>query len=104
MSDGDDVIVLNTPRTPLEEGNKSRKTILHFLRNQEKKEKGVPNLSLADFIAPESSGQTDNLGLFVVTADIDNEAIKKYKEDDYATIMIQDIERSSGRGCCRMAS
>ncbi len=73
----------------LERGNESRKTTLHFLRNQERKEKGVPNLSLADFIAPESSGQSDNIGLFVVTADIDNEAIKKYKEDDYAIIMIR---------------
>jgi 5-methyltetrahydrofolate--homocysteine methyltransferase len=96
VSFGDDVVVLNTPLAPpavagqaLGEGNGSRKTTLHFLRNQEKKEREIPNLSLADFIAPESSGKIDNIGLFVVTADIDNEAIKKYKDDDYATIMIR---------------
>ena len=103
VSDGDDVIVVaekrkNIPLIPLaspipQAGFKGRikpqKTIFRFLRNQEKKEKGVPNLSLSDFIAPESSGLTDHVGLFVVTADIDNEAIKKYKDDDYATIMIR---------------
>jgi 5-methyltetrahydrofolate--homocysteine methyltransferase len=89
VSDGDDVIVLNTPLAPLKGGNRNPKAILHFLRNQEKKEKGVPNLSLADFVAPESAGKSDNIGLFVVTADIDNEAFNKYIEDDYATIMIR---------------
>jgi 5-methyltetrahydrofolate--homocysteine methyltransferase len=29
------------------------------------------------------------MGLFVVTADINNEVFKEYKEDDYATIMIR---------------
>jgi 5-methyltetrahydrofolate--homocysteine methyltransferase len=62
---------------------------LHFLRNQELKEKGVPNLSLSDYIAPESSGLIDHLGLFVVTADINNEEYSKYKDDDYASIMIR---------------
>jgi len=89
VSDGDDVKVFDTPLTPLEGGSKTPKATLHFLRNQEKKEKGVPNLSLSDFIVPESAGKTDNIGLFVVTADIDNEAFKKYEEDDYATIMIR---------------
>ena len=89
MSVGDDVVVLNTPRPPLKGGNESRKTTLHFLRNQEKKEKGVPNLSLSDFVAPESSGKRDNIGLFVVTAEIQSEAFKKYRDDDYATIMIR---------------
>ena len=32
---------------------------------------------------------TDNIGAFVVTAALDNEAFGKYKEDDYATIMIR---------------
>jgi 5-methyltetrahydrofolate--homocysteine methyltransferase len=59
------------------------------LRNQELKEKGVPNLSLSDFIAPESSGLTDYIGAFVVTAALDNEALRQYAEDDYASIMIR---------------
>ncbi len=86
---GDDVIVSNTPPTPLKGGGESHKTTLHFLRNQEVKEQGVPNLSLADFIAPESEGKRDNIGLFVVTAEIDEIAVKKYAGDDYASIMIR---------------
>lgn len=60
-----------------------------FLRNQEKKEEGVPNLSLSDFIAPDTSGLTDYIGAFVVTAALDNEALKQYADDDYASIMIR---------------
>ena len=83
VSTGDDIII-SPDRT------KSRvPAIFRFLRNQEQKEKGIPNLSLTDFIAPESSGKTDNLGLFVVTAHIDEDSLKKYKDDDYAIIMIR---------------
>ncbi len=63
--------------------------VLRFLRNQEPKEKGVPNLSLSDYIAPETTGLRDNIGLFVVTADIDDTVMKKYADDDYASIMIR---------------
>ena len=83
VSDGDDVKVFS------DKNKKEIKSVLRFLRNQEPKEKGVPNLSLSDYIAPESTGLTDNIGLFVVTADLDNVALEKYKEDDYATIMIR---------------
>jgi len=83
FSTGDDIIV-----SP--ERTKSGATaILRFLRNQEQKENEIPNLSLADFIAPESSGKTDNLGLFVVTAHINEDSLKKYNDDDYAIIMIR---------------
>lgn len=83
VSTGDDVLVLNGKNK-----NVVRK-IFRFLRNQEQKEKGVPNLSLSDFIAPESAGITDYIGAFVVTATLDNETMKKYKDDDYALIMIR---------------
>jgi 5-methyltetrahydrofolate--homocysteine methyltransferase len=83
VSDGDDIKVFSDKR------GKKVNSVFRFLRNQEPKEKGVPNLSLSDYIAPESSGLTDNIGAFVVTAAIDNEAFDKYKEDDYATIMIR---------------
>jgi len=83
VSEGDDVMVYSDSES------KKPKAVFRFLRNQEQKEKGIPNLSLSDFIAPLSSGLTDNLGVFVVTADIDNEAITKFKDDDYATIMIR---------------
>jgi 5-methyltetrahydrofolate--homocysteine methyltransferase len=78
VSEGDDVKLLT-----------ESKTIFRFLRNQEKKESGVPNLSLSDFVAPESSGLIDAIGAFVVTIAIDQEAFGKYKDDDYATIMIR---------------
>jgi len=83
VSDGDDVKVFS------DKSKKEIKSVLRFLRNQEPKEKGVPNLSLSDYIAPESTGIIDNIGAFVVTADLDNVALQKYKEDDYATIMIR---------------
>ena len=83
VSSGDDVMVLNGK-------NKHEvRTIFRFLRNQEPKEKGVPNLSLSDFIAPESAGHTDFIGAFVVTAALDNSALKNYRDDDYALIMIR---------------
>ena len=83
QSEGDDVIVFS------DKAKKGKKYVFRFLRNQEVKENGVPNLSLADFIAPAYSGKTDYIGTFVVTADIDNELFAAYKDDDYASIMIR---------------
>ena len=45
FSDGDDVKVFS------DKGKKKIKSVFRFLRNQEPKEKGVPNLSLSDYIA-----------------------------------------------------
>lgn len=61
----------------------------HFLRQQGKKGKGVPNRSLIDFIHP---GNTDYFGAFAVTAGIGIE--KKLEEfqkvgDDYNDIMLK---------------
>jgi 5-methyltetrahydrofolate--homocysteine methyltransferase len=64
-------------------------SMFRFLRNQEPKEKDVPNLSLSDYIAPEASDLKDYIGTFVVTADLDEDGIKKFSEDDYASIMIR---------------
>lgn len=83
VSDGDDVKVFS------DKSKKELKAVFRFLRNQETKEKGVPNLSLSDYIAPDTSGLIDNIGAFVVTAAIDNAALGKYMDDDYATIMIR---------------
>jgi 5-methyltetrahydrofolate--homocysteine methyltransferase len=83
VSDGDDVKVFSG------KSKKKIKTVFRFLRNQERKEKNVPNLSLSDYIAPESEGLTDWIGAFVVTADIDKAEFDKFKDDDYATIMIR---------------
>jgi 5-methyltetrahydrofolate--homocysteine methyltransferase len=76
----------------LDEQGKEPFSALHFLRNQEKKTEGTPNLSLADFIVPQSSGIPDYIGLFAVTAGIGIEKWVKYYEDrldDYRAIMLK---------------
>jgi len=82
-SDGDDVKIFS------DKSRKKIKSVFRFLRNQEPKEKDVPNLALSDYIAPGSTDQNDWIGAFVVTADIDNKVFDKYRADDYATIMIR---------------
>jgi 5-methyltetrahydrofolate--homocysteine methyltransferase len=65
---------------------------LHFLRNQEKKVAGTPNLSLADFIAPQETGIVDYIGIFAVTAGIGIEKwVKHYEDalDDYSSFMLK---------------
>lgn len=83
VSSGDDVLILDDTK------DGSVKAVFSFLRNQEQKEKGTPNLCLADYVAPLSSGLTDWTGAFVVTAALNDEALKAYADDDYATIMIR---------------
>jgi 5-methyltetrahydrofolate--homocysteine methyltransferase len=83
VSEGDDVKVFS------DKSRKKIKSVFRFLRNQEQKDKGVPNLSLSDYVAPGTDGLSDWMGVFVVTADIDKGKFNKYKEDDYATIMIR---------------
>jgi 5-methyltetrahydrofolate--homocysteine methyltransferase len=62
------------------------------LRQQTKKVSGQPNIALADFIAPKSSGMQDYIGAFVVTAGL---GIEKYiaqfeaNHDDYNSIMVK---------------
>ncbi|SIT11084.1 methionine synthase [Belliella pelovolcani] len=61
----------------------------HFLRQQGKKGKGVPNRSLADYIHPD---QTDYLGGFAVTAGWGIESkLKEFQDkgDDYNDIMLK---------------
>jgi 5-methyltetrahydrofolate--homocysteine methyltransferase len=86
VSAGDDVILLKD-----EKGTEPFSS-LHFLRNQEKKADGVPNLSFADFIAPQSSGKVDYIGLFAVTAGVGIEKwVKHYEDslDDYSSFMLK---------------
>ncbi|AEL26793.1 methionine synthase [Cyclobacterium marinum] len=61
----------------------------HFLRQQGKKGKGIPNRSLADYIHPDS---TDYMGGFAVTAGLNIEKkLKEFQEqgDDYNDIMLK---------------
>ncbi|MCF8368520.1 MAG: methionine synthase [Bacteroidales bacterium] len=66
--------------------------VFNFLRNQQQKEKNIPNLSLADFVAPKNSGLKDYFGGFAVTA---GKGLEKWTEkyekdlDDYNSIMMK---------------
>ncbi|MFN3781486.1 MAG: vitamin B12 dependent-methionine synthase activation domain-containing protein, partial [Candidatus Kapaibacteriota bacterium] len=68
---------------------RSVQTILHFLRQQTRKEGSKPNFSLADFIAPKGLGLTDFIGAFIVTAGIGvDELSENFKKegDDFRAI------------------
>jgi len=87
-SNGDDIKVFK------DESSKALLTTLHTLRQQIKKADGQPNLSLADFIAPEESNINDYIGMFAVTAGIGIEnLIAKFKKehDDYNIILIKAV-------------
>ena len=59
---GDDIEVF------LDEAREQPLTVLHQLRQQGQHREGVPNRSLADFVAPKSTGLKDYVGAFAVTA------------------------------------
>ena len=62
------------------------------LRQQGRKKEGIPNLALADFIAPQESGIPDFMGCFCVTAGIGAEELAEgYRQqlDDYRSIMVK---------------
>ena len=67
-------------------------TTFHTLRQQLEKPAGNSNYALADFIAPKSTGLTDYLGGFAVTAGIGIEVLCQRFEkdhDDYNSIMVK---------------
>ena len=67
---------------------------LHFLRQQGKKGSQIPNISLADYIAPKSSEKGDYIGGFATTAGIGIEKLIADFEadhDDYNVIMVKAI-------------
>ncbi|MDZ7743201.1 MAG: methionine synthase [Bacteroidota bacterium] len=64
----------------------------NFLRNQQQKKEGFPNLCLSDFVAGKDSGRKDYLGFFVVTTGKGLEKwVEKYERenDDYNAIMMK---------------
>lgn len=65
---------------------------LHMLRQQGKHRAGVPNRSLADFVAPKDTGIKDWIGAFAVTGGIGAaEKIAEFKadNDDYNAILLE---------------
>ena len=67
--------------------------VFRTLRQQLSKREGVPNLALADFVAPKDTGFTDYMGAFCVAIFGAQELATSYKEkeDDYNAIMVQAI-------------
>ncbi len=68
------------------------RTVIHALRQQMIKPPGRPNMCLADFIAPKSTGVQDYIGGFAVTAgDGVDEAAAAFEadQDDYNSIMVK---------------
>lgn len=82
---GSDDVVLFT-----DESRSEVLTTFHFLRQQSEKKDGIPNRSLADYIAPSESGLKDYMGGFAVTAGeglSDLVAEFEADHDDYNSIM-----------------
>ncbi len=80
----DDIAVFN------EQGEEI--ALLHHLRQQAQKADNKPQMSLADYIAPEGSDVEDYVGGFAVTTGIGAEELaKRYEEDndDYSAIMVK---------------
>lgn len=67
---------------------------LHTLRQQIIKSENIPNLALADYIAPKQSGINDYIGMFAVTTGIGIEKLIgefEKEHDDYNVIMTKAV-------------
>ncbi|MCX6304889.1 MAG: methionine synthase [Bacteroidetes bacterium] len=85
-STGDDVEVY------ADESRSNVLTTFRFLRNQQLKDPGQPNLCLADYIAPKESGIIDYMGGFAVTAGLGvEEWVSRFEKemDDYNSILVK---------------
>ena len=75
-----------------DESRASPMATLFTLRQQLSRRDGKPNVALADFVAPASSGANDYVGAFVVTAGLADDAIARrfeHANDDYSSIMVK---------------
>jgi len=83
---GDDIEVY------LDEDRGTPHAVLHHLRQQGEHRAGVPNRSLADFVAPKETGLRDYVGAFAVTAGLGAaERIQAFRAelDDYSAILLE---------------
>jgi 5-methyltetrahydrofolate--homocysteine methyltransferase len=100
----DDIALYDFKKDLIDHGNHSHesykedrtkvKTVFHTLRQQGLKSANLPNIALADYIAPVDSGVQDYIGGFAVTAGIGIEKlVEKYEKDhdDYNSILIKAI-------------
>lgn len=76
----------------IEVENNGETFIFRTLRQQLKKREGVPNIALADFIAPKNSGIQDYMGFFCVSTGFGTQELAaefERQHDDYNSIMIK---------------
>ncbi len=88
VADGDDTVLYADPE------RSQVAATLHHLRQQGQHRHGIPNRSLADFVAPRETGLTDHVGAFAVTAGIGlPERIAAFKADldDYNAILLESL-------------
>jgi 5-methyltetrahydrofolate--homocysteine methyltransferase len=87
-ADGDDTVVY------VDDERSEVRATLHHLRQQGEHREGIPNRSLADFVAPVDSGLADHVGGFAVTAGIGlPERVQAFKDDldDYNAILLESL-------------
>jgi len=95
INDDDIEVVKNTCHAELDSASLIKDTKAYkflTLRQQLKKREGIPNIALADFIAPKSSGKQDYIGSFCVTTGFGTQELAQQFEenhDDYNAIMIK---------------
>ncbi|WP_421810914.1 methionine synthase [Flagellimonas sp.] len=90
----DDDIELQTGSLDGSSAGGNDTTMFRTLRQQLKKRDGVPNIALADFIAPKDSGLQDYMGCFCVSTGFGTQELAadfERKHDDYNSIMIKAI-------------
>ncbi|SDQ28851.1 methionine synthase [Flagellimonas zhangzhouensis] len=86
--DEDDIEVVSSSAVE----NEGQTFIFRTLRQQLKKRETVPNIALADFIAPKESGIQDYMGFFCVSTGFGTQELATEFEknhDDYNSIMIK---------------
>lgn len=85
-STGEDVLVY------ADESREGVQATLHQLRQQGEHRGGIPNRSMADYVAPVGSGIADHVGAFAVTTGIGlEERVKAFRADldDYNAILVE---------------
>jgi 5-methyltetrahydrofolate--homocysteine methyltransferase len=86
-AEGDDLVLFE------DEARSRERTRFPMLRQQQEAE-GAPLRSLADFVAPRSSGLADSVGAFAVTGGIGAEALAarfEREHDDYQAILTKAV-------------
>jgi len=87
----DDIEVISNCQTE-HSRSQCEKSIFRTLRQQLKKRDGVPNIALADFIAPKETDIQDYVGCFCVSAGFGTQELAlefEKNHDDYNAIMIK---------------